>query len=145
MPSTHTDASGIEIAITKDGDLKLTANADGVSWLEDNCADRADVDVLHDILDTHSCNGSFTPFEAGRANPFVGLTDAPCIAEAMTLDVDEDGRRQIVGRFWYLKNYATMDMVGTLINKGELLFHLGGKATLEAEVGRPKPARGPRP
>lgn len=143
MPSRHTDVPGIEITITEHGNLKLTADAQGAGWLREQQVDRTDVDVLSSILETHSCNGSFTVFEAGRANPAVGLTDAPCIAEAMS--IDEYGKRQIEGRFWYFNDYATRDMVETLIKRGDILFHLGPDQSLEIEDQPPSPTRGPRP
>lgn len=78
--------------------------------------------VLCEAMESYSCNGGFTPFDAGNANPFVGLTSAPCIAESM--DCDDSGKNSIRGRFWYFPNYMLESCVETLLNSGRVSFTL---------------------
>lgn len=78
--------------------------------------------VVTRLFEQYSCNGSFTPFDAGDANPFVGLTSAPCIAESM--DYDDNGKAFIIGDFWYYGNYAITCPVEELIEHGEVEFTL---------------------
>lgn len=134
------DAPGIEIEMMGGGDLKFTANAEGVQWLRDNRGDKSDLDVLFDLLETSSCNGGFKAFDAGQGNPNVGLTCAPCIAESMR--IKEDGSQVIEGRFWYFEQYMIADMVDRLIRDGELVFTKGPDNEPEADV---RTTRKPRP
>ena len=64
------------------------------------------------MLEQYSCNGSYAFFDAGQGNPFVGLTNAPCIAEAM--DTDNDGTNIIRGEFWCYVEYMIKCPVETL-------------------------------
>lgn len=73
-----------------------------------------------DLMEPYSCNGSYTMFDAGTANPFVGLTDAPCIAEEMSCD--DDGDNQVEGRLWWFPNYMVRSYVQDLIDTGETIF-----------------------
>jgi len=85
-------------------------------FLESHGSDNA---LIH-LLEDYACNGSYTFFNAGDANPFVGLTEAPCIAESM--DTDENGTNIIQGDFWYFGDYILECPVETLLNKGEVTF-----------------------
>lgn len=76
--------------------------------------------TLSAMLEQYACNGSYTFFDAGASNPFVGLTDAPCIAEAM--DTDDEGNNIILGEFWYFGNYMIECPVDTLIKYGRVIF-----------------------
>ena len=67
------------ISRTPKGTLKITASNAGRAWIKDH-ADRCDWRVMADIFEPWSTNGSFAHFDAGRANPLVGLTDAPGVA-----------------------------------------------------------------
>ncbi len=78
--------------------------------------------TFHQILEDYYCNGSYAPFNAGDGNPYVGLTDAPCIAE--DLDIHEDGRREIIGRFWYYGDYMINCPLETLASTGSVIFSL---------------------
>lgn len=60
--------------------------------------------AMANAFESYACNGSFTHFDAGQGNPFVGLTSAPCVAESMT--TEDDGTNVIEGRCWYFANYA---------------------------------------
>lgn len=85
-------------------------------YLESHGSDSALVYLLEDF----ACNGSYTFFNAGDANPFVGLTEAPCIAESM--DTDDEGTNTIQGDFWYFGEYMLECPIETLLNKGEVAF-----------------------
>ena len=63
-------------------------------------------------LEPYSCNGGFTPLQNGDYGLVFGLTDAPFIAES--LSIDDDGRGEVVGRVWYLPDYATRDDMAAL-------------------------------
>lgn len=131
----HTDAEGVTFEIADNGSLVFMADAQGVEWLKENRGDKSDLDMFIELLENKRCNGSFTAFDAGAANPFVGLTSAPCIAESM--DIDEDGRYTPVGRVWYFQDYQLKDMVDVLIETGRVSF-------TEAPDFEPAPAM-PRP
>lgn len=114
----------INATILANGNLKVTAGNEGRAWLADEMAsDHYDFwATLASALESYSCNGSYTPFDAGQANPFVGLTDAPCIAES--LDIDDDGQAQIIGRFWYFERYMLDCPLEQLRNHGRVIFTL---------------------
>lgn len=110
--------------ILPNGDLKLTAGNAGRKWLADSMADErySFWCVLWDGLESYACNGSYEPFDAGDANPFVGLTSAPCIAE--TMDYLDDGTKEIQGRFWYFADYMIACPLEQLRNHGRAVFTL---------------------
>ena len=118
--------------------LRLTA-ADGwhpgrqfpVGSLADDIADRVAADgneanVLRDLLEPHWTNNGFEPFDAGLANPFVGLTEAPCIAEH-ALMLDDDGKRHIQpgDRVWWYPGYGLRNPLNVLLQRGEVIFDFG--------------------
>lgn len=78
--------------------------------------------VMMDLFESYSCNGSYTPFNAGDANPFVGLTDAPCIAESM--DYDDEGNASIIGDFWYYQDYTIFCPIEELCTRDNVTFTL---------------------
>ena len=103
----------INAKISENGNfLLLSVGETDRDDLRDVYEARGEMAALCEGMESYSCNGSFTPFDAGAANPFVGLTDAPCIAE--TMDYKDDGRAVIVGRFWYDPHYATRSIVESL-------------------------------
>lgn len=108
----------------ENGNLKLTLNEEGREWLSDVMADKHFFfwTALSDLFESYACNGSYTPFDAGDGDPFVGLTSAPCIAEAM--DYPDDGRRVIEGDFWYFDRYMIDDPLEELRDNGETIFQL---------------------
>lgn len=110
------------VTILPNNNLMLTANNETRAYIKDQYNDGRGYYVLYDLLEYYACNGSFTPFDAGNADPFVGLTSAPCIAESM--DVDDDGKHTIEGRFWYYANYMITDPMQELKNKGRVIFNL---------------------
>jgi hypothetical protein len=58
---------------------------------------------IYEALEPYSCNGSYAAFDAGDGNPFVGLSNAPCVAESLYMN--DEGENIIEGRFWYADNY----------------------------------------
>jgi hypothetical protein len=113
-------------------DVTCTINAAGNLVLSVNEEERQELAYARDrwdervifsgLLESYACNGSFTYFDAGEGNPFVGLTSAPCIAEAM--DVADDGTKSIEGRFWAFMDYMVTDPLEVLQEAGEVVFTL---------------------
>ena len=113
----------IECNILENGNLQLSiAEECDREEFADNLEYRGFWSAFFDGMEPHSCNGSFTPFDAGDANPFVGLTSAPCIAESM--DIDDKGQCEIVGRFWYYDDYAITCPLEKLASEGRVVFQL---------------------
>lgn len=108
--------------VTPNGNLKLIANNAARAWLKEQVlAGKSDLDILWDGLEGYWSNSSFEPFDAGDGNPFVGFSDAPCIAESM--DMDDDGTKSIYGRFWYHSDYMLISFADQLKNRGFVYFH----------------------
>lgn len=108
--------------ILPSGNLQIVAYEDGRGWLAEKLKHSWGEDLIHEILEPYWTNGGFEPFNAGDANPFVGLTCAPCIAES--LDVLDDGTRELTGRLWWYPDYAIRDFAEELLRDGETLFKL---------------------
>jgi hypothetical protein len=80
----------LNCTILPNGDLKLTADNETRAEIADyQRRGRNYWLIMAELLESYSCNGSYTHFDAGAANPFVGLTSAPCIAE--TMHYNDDG------------------------------------------------------
>jgi len=106
------------VEILENGNLALSLpDADEREELQDMIDDhRGYWNIMSYLFEDYSTNGSFTHFDAGQANPYVGLTSAPCIAEAM--DILDDGTNVIEGRFWFFANYNT-ELETELLAAGE--------------------------
>lgn len=111
----------ITCKILPNGDLKLTAGNAARSELKSLRERFGYWQAMADALEGYSCNGSFTHFDAGQANPFVGLTSAPCIAEVM--DTDDDGRQSVDGRLWWFPDYVIRDDLEELYRKGYVIYN----------------------
>jgi len=107
---------------TENGDLKISASSDEIEIIRDGLEDRGFWYAFIDAFEDYSANGSYQPFDAGDANPFVGLTDAPCIAECM--DYLDNGDAVIQGDFWYYGDYMITCPLETLCETGEVIFTL---------------------
>lgn len=107
--------------ILPDGSLKLTAGNEERARIKE-LAERGmdDVSILCDGTEHYWTNGGFHPFDASAANPFVGLTSAPCIAEDMSCD--DDGKWEVIGRLWYFGNYMLRSPIEELKNRGRVIF-----------------------
>ena len=68
----------ITCTILENGNLKLTAGNASRQELKQIRDTNGYWYAMSDGLETYACNGSFTQFDAGDANPFVGLTSAHC-------------------------------------------------------------------
>jgi hypothetical protein len=107
----------INCTILPNGNLLLTASND----MRDNGANYWS--IMADGLESYSCNGSYTHFDAGDGDPFVGLTSAPCIAESM--DYLDDGTHAIMGRLWYYSEYCLRSDLDELIARGRTEYTFG--------------------
>lgn len=116
----------MKIIIQENGNLKLQIEVEDVEFIHDMGYDdtiSTDDDVLCELLQPYSCNGSYAYFDAGNGNPFIGFTDAPCIAEE--LDYLDSGTIAIIGRFWYYGDYMSKSFINELTENGEVIFTLG--------------------
>lgn len=112
----------MNVTILPNGDLKLTANNETRAYIASELRQGKRDHIIYDLLEYDICNGGFTPFDAGDANPFVGLTTAPCIAEAMT--TEDNGDNVIDGRFWYFDDYMIRDELEELARRGRVVYKL---------------------
>lgn len=81
----------IKCAVLKNGALKVTAGNQTrklIKELQNQATGRVwnYWEIMQALFEGYACDSSFTHFDAGQANPFVGLTDAPCIAESMLVN-----------------------------------------------------------
>lgn len=120
----------ITCTILDSGDLRLSVDPETAVELREALRESY-WQAFGDLMESESCNGGFTPFDAGQANPAVGLTSAPCIAESM--DYDDDGRATINGRFWWFPDYAIRDPLDELARDGETVFAFGGNTEEESD------------
>lgn len=111
----------INATILPNGNLRVTAGNETRTYIKEN-ERRGYWGCLADIFEQHSCNGSFTPFDAGRGDPFVGLTSAPCVAESM--NYEDDGSNTIEGRCWWFPDYCIRDPLDELKTRGVTIFKL---------------------
>lgn len=108
----------MDIEIDDAGDLVVTADRE---MLEAVMSEHPDYwSRLEALFESYSTNGSYTPFDAGQANPFVGLTSAPCVAEGM--GYEDDGARVVVGRLWWYPGYQLADPIDDLRETGRTVF-----------------------
>lgn len=118
----------INATVLPSGDLLVTAGNTTRQFIAEAFAEgRHYWSIFVDLFESYACNGSFNPFDAGEANPFVGLTSAPCIAE--TLETDEDGRHEIIGNLWWYPNYCLTDPLNDLKYRGRTIFTLAPEST----------------
>jgi len=110
----------ITCKILPDGNLKVTAGNEARSDIACGLKEHGYWPTFASVFEPYSCNGGFTPFDAGDGNPFVGLTSAPCIAEA--LDCGDSGEQSVVGRLWYFPDYCLRDPLDELARKGVTVF-----------------------
>ena len=135
----------MDIQILPNGNLQLKADSSDIEGLIDYKGERDETMLMADLLEPYSTNGSFAFFDAGDANPFVGLTSAPCIAESLS-GPDNDGKMEVEGRLWWFPDYAVRSIVDELIEKGEVVFQAapGYEATPDTASElrkRPSPGR----
>lgn len=113
----------VEAKRLDNGDLELTCDPESRAELREALAGSGGYwGAFAELFESHSCNGSFTPFDAGEGNPFVGLTSAPCIAESM--DYPDNGDSVIAGDFWHFGDYMIRDPLEELCESGRTVFTL---------------------
>lgn len=109
--------------ITANGNLLVTADSEARDWIEEqqDSSHTSESSILWDGFEGYWNNGKFRPFGAGCGNPAVGISDALCIAEA--IDMDDEGRYTINGRFWAFTDYESTSLIDELKTKGFVIFH----------------------
>lgn len=111
----------MEITVLENGNLQLQiSDQEERQEFALNNVNRGEASAICDALEPYSCNGSYTWFCAGDGNPFVGLSNAPCIAER--LDVDDNGECTVDGDFWFLDDYMVRDYMAELGNGLAVIF-----------------------
>lgn len=114
----------VNCRILESGALLVTADNHAREFIAEELRNGRDYwGIWADLFEPYSTNGSYEPFDAGRANPFVGLTSAPCIAESMA--VRDDGTREIEGRLWWFPDYCIRDPLDELKARGRTVFASG--------------------
>lgn len=83
---------------------------------------KTDILILIDGTEKYWTNGSYQPFDSGAGDPFVGFTEAPCIAESMTYT--DEGNAIIEGKFWYYGDYMIRSFLDDLLENGYADFDL---------------------
>ena len=103
--------------ILDNGNLSVTADLPGE--IQEMIDDGKDYwQIMSDLFEETACNGSYTVFDGSVGNPYVGLTDATCVAES--LDVDDEGNKTIDGDgFWYWVSVTELET--KLLAKGETI------------------------
>jgi hypothetical protein len=110
----------VDVTVLPDGNLEITADTETREDLRQMLNRDGEIVALMEALEPYWTNGGYQPFDAGEGNPFVGLTCAPCIAEC--LDTHDDGKHEIVGRFWYYPDYMLRSPVEQLARTGRVVF-----------------------
>lgn len=125
----------IKCTILQNGNLKITAGNDTRQWIKESMlfttckksgakewTSRNYWQIMAELFEDYSTNSKFQHFNPDNANPFVGLTSAPCIAESMELS--DDGEYSIVGSLWHFPQYALRYDLEELKNKGFVIYQL---------------------
>lgn len=111
----------MKIEILPDGSLLLSCDDAERARLSDRLHKHCGWwGIIRDLFEPYSTNGSYEVFDGGDANPFVGLTAAPCIAESM--DVADDGTRSVEGRLWWYPDYMVCDPLEDLARSGQSIW-----------------------
>lgn len=114
----------MDIRVLDNGRLQLSLlslSSEERAEVAERAQELTDIQLLHELAEPYWTNGSFTPFDAGDGNPFVGLTSAPCIAERL-LGPDDNGKTEVDGRLWWFPDYAVRGFLDELIDKGTVEF-----------------------
>lgn len=112
----------MDITILPNGHLQLSLEANERDDLIDANERGGEMGALMDLTEPYWTNNSFHPFDAGLANPYVGITSAPCIAERMNGPDEENGKYEIDGRLWWFPAYETTGIVDELLKHGKVVF-----------------------
>lgn len=121
----YLDEEHLSFTILPNGDLRMEANVPARMLLAESDQGWEYSPAMMRMMEEFSCNGSYTLFDPSRGNPYVGLTDVPCIAES--LDLADSGQRFVRGRLWIYKDGTWCNYVEDLIECGEAIFTLVGE------------------
>lgn len=114
----------ITISITALGDLEIAASTEARHSLREARNDHGSYPdfptEMFDLMERYSTNGSYTLFDAGQGNPFVGRTGAPCIAREIVSD--EKGEKAVVGQLWWYPKYEIQSYIAELVETGCVVF-----------------------
>lgn len=115
----------MNVTVLPNGDLKLSADNHTRAYIADAMRQkraRSYWSIMAEMFEPYFTNGGFEHFDAGQADPFVGLTSAPCVAEALIYT--DDGRREIDGRLWYFADYMIRGDLEELRDRGRVVYQL---------------------
>lgn len=115
----------MQLILTKleNGDLEITFDESDREGIEEMLDDgHSDLSILLEGTEHYFTNGGFHPFDAGAGNPFVGLTNATCIAQS--LDFDDNGNATIEGDYWFDANYMIRNCIEDMLSDGRVVFTL---------------------
>lgn len=132
----------MDIQILSNGNLRLQLEDGEADELKTNMEDRNEDMLMAELIEPYSTNSSFSYFNAGDANPFVGLTSAPCIAESLH-GPDEDGKIEVEGRLWWFPDYAVRSVVKELVERGQIVFPLAPSHEAQPQQTQSRKAPGP--
>lgn len=110
----------LNLTILETGNLEISFDESDREEIEEMLESKTDLDILLEGTEHYWTNGTFQPFDAGAGNPFVGLTDATCIAES--LNYDDEGNAEIEGNFWYDAHYAIRCCITEMLENGKVVF-----------------------
>ena len=113
---------GIQIEYESGNLLIVADSGEDQMEIQESLYNRGFWDTFHDMMEGYPCNGSYTPFDSSIGDPFVGLTEAPCIAESLTYN--DDGTIDIEGNFWYYPDYMIRCPLEELATTGQVKFYL---------------------
>lgn len=111
----------IKATILPNGNLKLSASNEVRRFIKEN-ENNSYWRTMAELFEGYACNGSFDHFDSGQANPFIGLTSAPAVAEVM--NTDDEGNHTIDGRCWAFMDYMVRDDLEELKRKGFVIYQL---------------------
>lgn len=112
----------MDITILPNGHLQLSLEPDERDDLIAANERGGEMGALMDLTEPYWTNNGFHPFDAGQANPYVGITSAPCIAERMSGPDEASGKYEIDGRLWWFPTYETTGIVDELLEHGKVVF-----------------------
>lgn len=101
----------LNIEIDEDGNLVVTADEDGVDYINTHKGERHHAVIWCDLIESHSCNGSYTYCNADDLGM---MSEAPCIVQEMYYA--DDGTREPIGHVWFFAEYMIVDELDLLVN-----------------------------
>ncbi len=133
----------MEISILSNGGLLLSIDPDEREEIRDQLQASGELSTLIDLAEPYWTNGGFQPFDASAGNPFVGLTGAPCVAEAMSYD--DEGKATVEGKLWWFPQYETVGLIDTLLDSLSVSLPLAPGYAFESIHPAAEPEAPPAP